>query len=253
MTNVTRETFRSLFEDRLHLLQNAACERCDAQIRNPLLPWIVGERFLDAAERVIFIGKPHRGLPGELLPSGVIDPTEMVAESLWGSSWPYWSYTREVAERLYGPHASDYIAFTNVIKCTNVGADDGSSSSADATTYRMAQCCVSDLGVIWREIEQLRPFTLVFYTYGLFRDVIKPIPVALNGSLREVTPEDHFVMCKNKHLGWWERTCRTSWTDNLRILVMGHPERMGRPEFVQLLTQWLRPNPAMQPTGSAVG
>ena len=177
----------------------------------------------------------------------------MVAKSLWDIPWPYWSYTREVAERLYGQHASDYIAFTNLIKCTNVGTDDGSSSSTDVTSYKMAQCCVSDLGVIWKEVEYLRPFTLAFYTYGLFRDVIKPVPVALKGSVREVTPEDHFVICKNKRLGWWERACRTPWTDNLRILVMGHPERMGRPEFVQLLTQWLRPNPCVQPTDSAGG
>jgi len=242
MKNVTRDTFRSLFEDRLHLLQNAACERCDAQIRKPLLPWIVGARFLDSAERIMFVGKPHRGLPGELLPSGVIDPTKMVAEYLWDIGWPYWSYTREIAEHLYGPDASDYIAFTNLIKCTNVGADDGSSSSADGTSYTMAGCCVSDLGVVWREIEEVRPLTLVFYTYGLFREVLRSVPVAIEGSLREVTPIDHFVACRNKNLGWWERICRTSWTDNLRILVMGHPERMGRAEFVRLLTKWIRPS-----------
>lgn len=249
MTNVTRDTFRSLYEDHLQLLHNPSCERCDAQIRKPLLPWIVGKRFADAPERVIFVGKPHRGLPGDVLPSGVIDPTEMVADSLWDISWPYWRYTREVVERLYGPNASDYIAFTNIIKCTNVGADDNSSSSTDATSFTMARSCVSELGVIWKEVEYLRPFTLVFYTYGLFREVIKPIPVALAGSIREITPESCFVMCKNKRLGWWERSCTTPWTDNLRILVIGHPERMGRPEFVELLSQWLRPNPSLNPTG----
>ena len=149
----------------------------------------------------------------------------------------------QIAEHLYGAQASDYIAFTNLIKCTNVDADNVSSSSIDATTYKMAQCCVSELGVIWKEVEKLLPFTIVFYTYNLFRDVINSIPVALEGSVREVTSEDHSVICRNKRLGWWERECRTPWTDNLRILVIGHPERMGRPEFVQLLTQWLRPDP----------
>lgn len=249
MTNVTRDAFRSLFEDRLHVLQNAACKQCDAQIRHPLLPWILGDRFSDSAERIVFVGKPHRGMPGEVLPSGVIDPTE-VAESLWRVRWAYWSYTREVAENLYGPHAADFIALTNLIKCTNVSANDG---PADATTYRMAECCVLDLGVIWKEIEQLHPLTLVFYTHGMFPDVLGPVPVAIQGSLREVTAQGHFVECRRKRLRWWERTCSTSWTENLRILVLGHPERMGRPEFVQLLTEWIRPSPGMRPRGLASG
>ena len=89
------------------------------------MPWLIGQRFSDSVERILFVGKPHRGTPGEILPSGMIDPTGMVADSLWDVSWPYWSYTREIAENLYGPDASDFIGFTNLIKCTNVGADDG--------------------------------------------------------------------------------------------------------------------------------
>lgn len=244
MSNVTRETFQSLFEGGLHLLHNDVCGRCDAKIRHPLLPWIIGQRFADSRERVLFVGKPHRGLPGVLLSSGVIDPTEMVAQSLWDISWPYWSYTREIAERLYGtPDAAAHIAFTNIIKCTNVGAEDETTSATDQTTRLMAQCCISDLKVIWREIELLQPLTLVFYTYGLYREILRAVPVALEGSVREVTSEDHFVMCRSKHLGWWERTCRTSWAEDLRVLVTGHPERMGRLEFVDLLTQWIRPGP----------
>jgi hypothetical protein len=81
----------------------------------------------------------------------MIDPSSIV-EQLWNGHWPYWSYTREIAENLYGCDAADFIAFTNLIKCTNVGADDGESKSADRTTYKMAECCVLKLGVIWQEI-----------------------------------------------------------------------------------------------------
>lgn len=241
MTNVTRDTFRPLFEERLKLLHNPVCQRCDAQIRKPLLPWIVGKQFSETAERIVFIGKPHRGLPGTVLPSEVIDPTEMVAGCLWDKPWPYWRYTRQVAENLYGRAGSDCIAFTNLIKCTNVSAGDGSPST-DATSDTMARCCVSELGVIWKEIEELQAFTLVFYTYGLFPEVIQQIPVALGDSLLEITAQSNRVKCGNKKLGWWERTCRTTWTDNLRILVMGHPERMRRDDYVRLLTTWLRPH-----------
>ena len=177
----------------------------------------------------------------------------MVADSLWDKNWPYWSYTREIAENLYGHNAADFIAFTNLIKCTNVGADDGESTSIDKTTYGMAESCVLKLGVIWKEVERLQARTIVFYTYGtrrngMLRDVLQSIPVALRGSVQEITPQDHSIPCKNKQLRWWERACRTAWTDNLRLLVVGHPERMGRKEFVGLLTNWLRPDPTLEGT-----
>jgi hypothetical protein len=248
MNNDTRSIFKPLFECDFRLLANPVCRQCDAQIRHPLLPWLVGPKFSESAERILFVGKPHRGTPGEILPSGMIDPTAMVADSLWDINWPYWSYTREIAEKLYGHDASDFIGFTNLIKCTNVGADDGESTSIDRTTYVIAESCVLKLGVIWKEVERLEARTIVFYTYGLFRDILQNVPVALKASTREITPPDYFVPCRNKQLGWWERACRTAWTNNLRILVVGHPERKGRTEFVELLTNWLRPNPTLQGT-----
>ena len=253
MNNSTRATFQLLFERELRLLGNPICEECDAQIRHPLLPWLVGQNFSNSTERILFVGKPHRGTPGEILPSGMIDPTDMVANSLWDMNWPYWSYTREIAENLYGQNASDFIALTNLIKCTNVGAEDGVSPSTDRTTYGMAECCVLRLGVIWKEVERLEARTIVCYTYGLFREMLYDIPIALNGSVREITPQNHSVPCRNKFLGWWERVCTTAWTDNLRLLVVGHPERMGRTEFVELLTNWLRPNKTLQGTRSNPG
>jgi len=243
MNNDTRATFEPLFARDLRLIENLVCEQCDAQIRHPLLPWLVGRSFSGTTERIMFVGKPHRGLPGDILPSGMIDPTAMVANVLWPISWPYWSYTREIAERLYGKNAHDFIAFTNLIKCTNVGAEDGESASTDKTTYHMSESCVLKLGVIWKEIALVEARTIVFYTYGLFRELLRDIPVAVRGSIREMTPQDHSVRCGQKRLGWWERTCATAWTDNLRLLVVGHPEPMRRAEFVELLTNWLRPNP----------
>ncbi|MEB2283044.1 MAG: hypothetical protein OZ922_00030 [Myxococcales bacterium] len=244
MNNSTRTIFKLFFERDLHLLKNSICEQCDAQIRHPLLPWLVGEKFSESAERILFVGKPHRGTPGEILPSGMLDPTDMVANKLWDISWPYWSYTREIAKNLYGDNAPDFIAFTNLIKCTNVGADDGESTSTDKTTRRMAECCVLKLGVIWKEIERLEARTIIFYTYGLFREMLQDIPVARKETIRETTrPGLH---CGRKPLGWWERSCETAWTDNFRVLVVGHPERMHRAEFVKLITNWIRTDPLSQ-------
>jgi hypothetical protein len=239
MVNQAKDTVRHLFEDDLRLLRNPTCQRCDARIRHPLLPWIVGEKFEETPERILFVGKPHRGRPGTILPSGIMDPSSEV-DDLWHESWPYWSYTRQIAERLYGDGAADAIALSNLVKCTNV--DAGGQSSADATTSLMARSCIIDLGVIWREIERLRPFTIVCYTYAFFRQLLGPVPIALEGTLREITPEGHFVPCRNKRLGWWERACSTPWADTVRLLVVGHPERKARPEFVELLVNWIRPS-----------
>jgi hypothetical protein len=167
----------------------------------------------------------------------------MVSE-LRNENWPYWSYTRGIAEKLYGTKAIDFIAFTNLIKCTNVGADDGESTSTDKTTYSMSECCVLKLGVIWKEIELIKPRTVVFYTFGLFRKTLERVPVALDGSMKEITSQNHSVQCRNKQLGCWERSCKTAWADSLRLLVVGHPERMARREFVDMLTNWIRPKPA---------
>lgn len=242
MDNCTRLMFGPLFERDLQLLRNQDCEKCDAQVKYPLLPWLVGSKFPYSAERVLFVGKPHRGTPGEILPSGIIDPIDEVQDCLWDISWPYWSYTREIAENLYGEQASDFIAFSNAIKCTNVGADDGDSTSSDKTTYQMAHRCIERVGVIWKEVEHLEPMTIIFYTFSLFPEMLENIPVALEGTIQEIKTKDNYVPCRNKQLGWWERKCATPWTNNLRILVVGHPERMGREEYVELLTEWIRPN-----------
>jgi hypothetical protein len=176
MQDDVRLALQRLFEVDLHLLENPVCKECDAQLRHPLLPWVVGPRFNESTERILFVGKPHRGTPGVKLTSGLINPSDMVLE-LWNEKWPYWSYTREVAEKLYGSDAINFIAFTNLIKCTNVGADDGESTAMDKTTYSMAECCVLKLGVIWKEIELIKPRTLVFYTYGLFRKTLEQVPI----------------------------------------------------------------------------
>jgi len=81
---------------------------------------------------------------------------------------------------------------------------------------------------------------IVFYTYGLFSEMLQNVPVSLEESIREITPRNHFIICGKKHLAWWERSCKMAWTDNLRLLVTGHPERMNRHEFVEVLTNWLR-------------
>lgn len=234
--NQTRPLFQSLFEDNLHLLSNPACQQCDPDIKYPLMPWLVGEKFSSTQERLVFVGKPHRGIPGEILPSGILDPTADVEgdKGLWNEGWAYWSYTREIAERLYGDDAFESISFTNLVKCTNT---DG----PDATTWTMARNCIVELGVIWREFEVIKPLTAVFYTYSLYRDLLLDIPIAIQDTITEITSPEHRVTCGQKTLGWWERACATSWARRMRVLVIGHPERMKRDDYTNLLVDWIRP------------
>lgn len=232
VNTVARRKFKPVFQ---RVFPNRICKSCDASVRPPLLPYWVGERFNETRERVLFVGKSHRDEPGTTLPSRIMmDATEFVPD-LWEKRWPYWRYTRDIAESLYGPEGRDFVALTNLIKCTNV--EDGST---DRTTYQMADCCVLQLGAIWKEIELLQPATIVFYTHRLFPDVLETIPVALTGSIRHVHPQDYSKPCGKKELGWWERTCKTAWSKRVRILVTSHPERKARQEFVRSLTDWIR-------------
>ncbi|MDE3021009.1 MAG: hypothetical protein KGI54_04045 [Pseudomonadota bacterium] len=234
---MTRKAIIALFENELSIPRNATCEKCDAKLKHPLLPWLIGPKFSSTTEKVLFVGKPHRGTPVEVPPSSnIIDPVNVVSE-YWRQPWPYWRYTREIAEVLYGDSAKDSIAMTNLIKCTNV--EDGEPST-DETTPVMAESCILKLGVFWKEVELIKPKTLVFYTYSLFPEMLEEVPVAFEGTVQEITSRDNWVMCRNKKLGWWDRICKTAWTDNLRLLVAGHPERMGKPEYVKLISDWVR-------------
>ena len=237
MSNHSLQIFAPLFEQRLALLNNPTCQSCNAnpKFKHPLIPWILGSDFHKTRERIIFVGKPHRGIPGKIRESGIIDPTEGIFSpgGLWDFHWPYWSYTREIVESIYGSNAAKSICLSNLIKCTN-------TCGSDATTREMAVGCVKDLGVVWREIEAIKARTVVFYTYGLYRDLLRDVPCALPGSVHEITSYDYSVPVRNKMLGWWERSCDTVWWRNLRLLVVGHPERMGRSEYVRLLSSWLK-------------
>ena len=107
----------------------------------------------------------------------------------------------------------------------------------------MAEGCFQKLVVIFHEIRLLMPRAIIFYTYAPFREFLRNLPEAIGSSSRyEVTPETHNVQCGQKWLGWWERKLSTPWFDHVRALVVGHPERMKRDEYVKLLTNWIQPD-----------
>jgi len=248
--NLTSELFRDLFETEMRLGVNADCETCDAGCKRPLLPWIVGDAFEASRDRLVFIGKPHRANPEAVVDHSPLDPTwaavdwdESVTstpdvemwEHLWNTGWPYWRYTREICRELYGEdgEACRHIAMTNIIKCS-------SSNSTDETTSTMMEICVDKLGVVWREIERLKATTLVFYTHGFNPPLPRTFPIAVEGRVKEITGSDYRVTCGMKALGWWEREFAAPWSDRVRSVVVGHPERKKKDDFVRMLVEWIR-------------
>ncbi len=235
MKNLTLEKFKTMFES-IQLSKNDICNNCDAKVKHPLLPWIVGSQFNETKEKVLFVGKPHRGEPGERLPSGILDSTKPHLDFLINCKWPYWSYTKSIAMGLFGDNDPwDYVAFTNIIKCTNVTGENG---SFDTTSKKMAKCCIDDNGVIFSEIEELKPNCIVFFTYDLFSEHLVNLPFAFK--IDEITKKGNRVPCGMKTIGWWHRRIKTEWSDNVSILVTHHPERKKKSDYVNLILNWIK-------------
>lgn len=235
------EQFCSLYESELSLLANPVCLECDAKIRHPLLPYHVGDRYWNSSERILFVGKSHRGIPGTVRPSGVQDARTAAKKYFFDYSTAYWIYTREIATRIYGDGVAawDHIAMTNLIKCTNVEGEDP-GRAMDATTQKMASSCVSQLQVLAREICLLKPYNVVCYTYSFYRDLLPYLVLEPGVSWFDVTSPENRLPCGAKSIGWWDRRCSTSWCSELRFLVVGHPERMAKKDYTEKILKWLK-------------
>jgi hypothetical protein len=225
-----------LYENRLRLLANPTCQRCDAIVRRPLAVWHVGRQFSRTRPRVLFVGKPHRGVPGEVRPSGVIDPRGRIRD-LRREPWPYWSYTALIAQRVFGDAQDpwEHIALTNLVKCTNVAEQGG---SADKTTETMVRCCVGELGVLPAEIALLKPTHVVFYTAGLYPRFLESLQISPAVKWRDVVARE-WRPCGRKRLSWREREAETSWCFPMRALITGHPERMQKDDFTRMIADWI--------------
>jgi hypothetical protein len=220
------------------VLNNQVCARCDARLKHPLLPWQIGKDYGTDPYRVIFVGKPHRGTPGAITTSGIIDGSKCAEEYFLEGSSAYWGYTREILRIVFGDANLGWekIAFTNLIKCTSV--EDGEDAS-DKTTETMARCCMLDLGVFGAELRYLKPKTLVFYTFDFFPESLRTLTIETGCKWSDITSSDHRVG-RGKRIGWWERECSTSWQNPLRVLVVGHPQGKTKSEYTNLVANWIR-------------
>lgn len=252
MDNQTVNIFKSIFED-LNIPHNSYCKCCDAKFKAPLLPWVVGTKYWETKERILFVGKPHRGEPGERFASGILGSTKPHLDWLLNCPWPYWRYTKEICSSIYGNNDPwDFVSYTNIIKCTNVIGGSGNGTQ-DTTTLNMAKSCIENNKVIFHEIRTLEPRHIVFFTYDLFKEFINVFPFQRESKL--ITPINHRVACGKKNIGWWTRTMKTDWYENVKCLVTHHPERKKKSEYIKLIVDWIIRNGkigAELKTGAAV-
>ena len=239
MDTKTHDQLHHLYISELGIPKCSVCLECDAQLKHPLALWHVGREFRKAPVRPLFAGKPHRGIPGDLLPNGIVNGNKMANELFWGS-WAYWSYTREIAIKVFGDSKSgwDKIAMTNVIKCTNTGADDG-SSSVDQTSGKMAKSCIADLGVFASEGKIIQPTHIILYTGYAFDSWIERLFPKGSSSWKPVTDSGHKRKCGAKMLRWWEWLGKSPWEASIKFLVVGHPERMKKQVYTTMISDWL--------------
>lgn len=224
----------------IELGNNDTCLRCkkfherkNCGLYKPASLWNAGEKFENDQYKVMFVGKPARGLPGIETKDGFLDCREVGSELYAQKGWAYWNYTKEIARRVYGSAEEgwDRIAFTNIIKCNN-------SNNVDSATYEMKQYCIDELGVIWKEIQVLRPKNVIFYTHWYYDDFIDKFRPG--DHYRDITDRHHLIPNGSKKMSWW---CREFYHKDLlmmRMLRTSHPERQQKEGFVSHITDWIK-------------
>ena len=223
---------------KLNLKHNDICVSCIAgcanngiRLSNPASIWQVGTNYHKAKIRLLFVGKiARRGNNlGKLVSNNFIDATEKANELYYDESWAYWSYTKAIASRIFKDNPWENIAFTNCIKC-----DD--SSTQDNSNAIQKENCLKNLGVLWKEIEILKPHNIVFYTHWDFDYYIEEFRPLKN--FTDKTDKNFTVNIGQKTMPWWERTYYNE-NDTVKILRVGHPERKKKVDFVDKITNWI--------------
>ncbi len=218
------------------------CKECKSAnnygLFNPVSIWTIGENFHNSNDKILFVGKTARGGDediGPLINNSFIDATDFGDEALDSISWPYYSYTKEIIKRYFGTYeeGKKNIAFTNLIKCNN-------GTTQDTTIWETKLNCLDKLGVVWKEIEILRPKRIVFYShkdYDYFIDKMRP---SFTSECIDITDKEHYIPIGMKYSYWWHRDfLGPQGQILLSFLRLSHPERKKKEDYVKNVVQWL--------------
>jgi hypothetical protein len=209
------------------------CRRIEAHLTHALGPWFVCDPS-NGTDSVLFVGKVARGdyLGEEIAPS-FEDVQNFGRDFIKTSSWPYWSYTREILIEVFGDleRGLQCSSFTNIVKCNN-------ESTPDTTNQSVKDHCIQKNGFIWKEFEAIKPRVAVFYTHTAYDSYIDSFRPA--DAIRWEDNRSEWVEVGKKRMPWWDRSFFTA--DNrelLRFLRVGHPERKRKDEFVKMISKWI--------------
>ena len=231
----------------INLGQNQICKKCiesnnSTFFSKPISIWKVGKYFKDEPNKILFVGKVHRGDNlGPMINDLFQDSTKIGNSLLEDNPWAYWSYTREIIKAVHGDIkiGKEKIAFTNLIKCNN-------SRTVDETTEFTKKSCLSDLKVVWREIDILKPKKIIFYTntdYDYYIQHFKP-----SENYKDFENKYKRIKVGAKYMPWWNRVF---YDNNGEVLMefirIGHPERLKKDEFIRKVSNWAKKPVANMP------
>lgn len=220
--------------------QNVICKKCietnnKSFFSKPISVWKVGSEYKNQLNKILFVGKVHRGSNLGPMVNGLFQNATKIGNNLLiHNSWAYWGYTREIIKEVYGDikTGKEKIAFTNLVKCNN-------SHTVDETIEFTKDSCLSKLKVVWKEIEILKPDKIIFYTNTDYDNYIS-----------NYKPSDNFVDIENrykkikigaKQMPYWNRVFFDDKGEVItEFLRVGHPERLKKDEFVSKISSWAK-------------
>lgn len=223
------KALKAMYEE-LSFETNAICEGCKIKSKNngknlssPMTAWVVGKNFSATEHKVLFVGKTARG------DSKGKNNFDVSRTTYWNKHWPYWSYTKAICSTIYHSPDIENIAMTNLVKCNF-------SRTVDSTTPLMKENCTQKLKVFRREIEIIQPKKIVFYTSGGYYDVIEEGFDSYE-IISEKTNENAVPIGKKK-MNYIDAIATINGNE-VKVLLVGHPERKNKDEFVNIVSEWI--------------
>jgi hypothetical protein len=231
-----KEEIFKMYSD-LRIGENEVCKSCRSNeefLTRPLSIYHVGENFSKEKDTILFVGKTAIGgddfpcidnLFSDGTPFGTQNLDMMHKDSKMRS---FYSYTHDIIEKYYGDYESGKknIALTNMVKCND-------TSTEDLTTYNVKDHCINKIGVIWKEIEILKPRRIIFYTGRKYDDYIDNFePIGYSRYLDEVVDEPNCI--------WHRRYFNNEDEIILDILRVYHPQRQDKEKFIGSAVSWLK-------------
>jgi hypothetical protein len=111
---------------------------------------------------------------------------------------------------------------------------DGTTN--DYTTELMKENCLNRIGVFWKEIKILMPKNIVIYAHYDYDKYLSPIDI----QTREITGKEHKLPVGKKQTRWWDRELIMQNGRIVRLLVVSHPTRLAKEDYVNKIVSWIK-------------